>query len=324
MAAELSGSAGQAPAHVPFINCEELVRIYKIADLEVFALQGLDLQVEQGEMLAIIGNSGSGKSTLLNILGGIDQPTAGRVSVAGKDLLKLSRGQMLRYRRDDVGFVWQNPARNLIPYLTVLQNVELPMLLAGTPSAEGRRWATELVENVGLGHRKHHHLVELSMGEQQRVAIAIGLSNRPALLLADEPTGSVDNANAQSILDVFHRVNRDYGTSVLIVTHDVRVSSYVDRVVGIRDGKTSVEFLRQPAQLGPELEGEEGRAPEGKGAHQEFVMLDRAGRLQLPHEFVEALALKRRVRVVLEDDRVVVLPQETEGGSTDADGAEGR
>lgn len=311
MAAELKGMESQA-AHVSFINCEELVRIYKIADLEVFALQGLDLQVEAGEMLAIIGNSGSGKSTLLNILGGIDRPSAGRVSVGGKDLLKISRAQMLRYRRDDVGFVWQNPARNLIPYLTVLQNVELPMLLGGTPSGAGRKWATELVENVGLGHRKHHHLVELSMGEQQRVAIAIGLANRPALLLADEPTGSVDNANAQSILEVFHRVNRDYGTTITIVTHDVRVSSYVDRVVGIRDGKTSVEFLRQPAQVAGEGEFGPGLPGEDKAAHQEFVMLDRAGRLQLPHEFVEALSLKKRVRVVLEDDRIVVLPQESE------------
>ncbi len=305
---------GQSPGHVPFINCEELVRIYKIADLEVFALQGLDLQVEGGEMMAIIGNSGSGKSTLLNILGGIDRPTAGRVSVGGRDLLKLSRAQMLRYRRDEVGFVWQNPARNLIPYLTVLQNVELPMLLAGTPRAAGRRWATELVENVGLGHRKHHHLVELSMGEQQRVAIAISLGNRPALILADEPTGSVDNANAQAILEVFHRVNREYGTAIIVVTHDVRVSSYVDRVVGIRDGKTSVEFLREPAELSPEGD----QAQEGKGAHQEYVMLDRAGRLQLPAEFVEALGLKKRVRVVLEDDHVAVLPQET---AADADGA---
>jgi ABC-type lipoprotein export system ATPase subunit len=296
-----------APTHVPFINCEELVRIYKIADLEVFALQGLDLQVERGEMMAIIGNSGSGKSTLLNILGGIDRPTAGRVSVGGRDLLKMSRGQLLRYRRDEVGFVWQNPARNLVPYLTVLQNVELPMLLGGTPSALGRRWATELVENVGLGHRMHHHLTELSMGEQQRVAIAIALGNRPDLILADEPTGSVDNANAQAILEVFHRINREYGTTILIVTHDVRVSSYVDRVVGIRDGKTSVEFLREPARA---VADGASVGPEEKGAHQEYVMLDRAGRLQLPAEFVEALGLKRRVRVVLEEDRVAVLPQE--------------
>lgn len=301
---DLAGAAAAAP--LPFINCEEVVRIYKIADLEVFALQGLDLQVETGEMMAIIGNSGSGKSTLMNILGGIDRPTAGRVSVGGRDLLKMSRTQLLRYRRDEVGFVWQNPARNLIPYLTVLQNVELPMLLAGTPSGLGRRWATELVENVGLGHRKHHHLVELSMGEQQRVAIAIALGNKPDLILADEPTGSVDNANAKAILEVFHRVNQEYGTTILVVTHDVRVSSYVDRVVGIRDGKTSVEFLREPAALADG--GADGE--ESKGAHQEYVMLDRAGRLQLPAEFVEALGLKRRVRVVLEDDRVAVLPQE--------------
>ncbi len=303
-----------APVHLPFINCDEVVRIYKIADLEVFALQGLDLQVERGEMMAIIGNSGSGKSTLLNILGGIDRPTAGRVSVAGRDLLKATRTQLLRYRRDVVGFVWQNPARNLVPYLTVLQNVELPMLLAGTPSHDGRRWATELVQNVGLGHRMHHHLVELSMGEQQRVAIAIALANRPELVLADEPTGSVDNANAQAILEVFHRINREYRTTIIIVTHDVRVSSFVDRVVGIRDGKTSVEFLREPVSE-EQLDGE---GEQVKGAHQEYVMLDRAGRLQLPGEFVEALGLRKRVRVVLEDDRIVVLPQEAVGGEAPA------
>lgn len=308
-------SEGQDRSALPFVNCEELVRIYKVADLEVFALQGLDLQVDAGEMMAIIGNSGSGKSTLLNTLGGIDRPTAGRVSVGGKDLLKMSRSQLLRYRRDDVGFVWQNPARNLIPYLTVSQNVELPMLLSGTPSVAGRRWATELVEAVGLGHRRNHHMVQLSMGEQQRVSIAIGLANRPSLLLADEPTGSVDNANAQAILEVFQRINQEYRTTIIIVTHDVRVSSFVNRVVGIRDGKCSVEFLREPAAEGPA--GEAGQEP---AAHQEFVTLDRAGRLQLPHEFVEALALKRRVRVVLEDDRVVVLPQEVAAGETGAEG----
>ena len=237
MATNLDETDPQSGAVVPFVNCEELVRIYKIADLEVFALQGLDLQVERGEIMAIIGNSGSGKSTLLNILGGIDRPSAGRVSVGGKDLLKLSRSQMLRYRRDDVGFVWQNPGRNLISYLTVRQNVELPMLLAGTPSASGRRWAEELVEQVGLGHRMGHHLVELSMGEQQRVAIAIGLSNRPSLLLADEPTGSVDNANATAILDVFHRINREYRTSVIIVTHDPLVAQHAQRLIELEDGR---------------------------------------------------------------------------------------
>jgi ABC-type lipoprotein export system ATPase subunit len=284
----------------PFVNCEDVVRIYKVADLEVFALQGLDLQVDAGEMMAIIGNSGSGKSTLLNILGGIDRPTAGRVIVGGKDLVRLTRAQLLRYRRDEVGFVWQNPSRNLVPYLTVLENVQLPMLLAGQPGAASRRWALELLEAVGLSHRQAHRAAELSMGEQQRAAIAIGLANRPALLLADEPTGSVDNANAEAILQVFQRVNREYGTTIIIVTHDVRVSSFVNRVVGIRDGKTSVEFLRSAAS---------GQAGGADSTHQEYVMLDRAGRLQLPQEFIEALGLQRRVRLVLEDDRIVVLPQ---------------
>ena len=284
----------------PFVRCEELVRIYKVADLEVFALQGLDLEVARGELVAIVGNSGSGKSTLLNILGGLDRPTAGRVSVGGKDLLRLSGAEMLRYRRDDVGFVWQNPSRNLIQYLTVQQNVELPLLLAGRLDGAGRKWAAQLVDAVGLGHRRAHHVSELSMGEQQRAAIAIGLSNRPGLILADEPTGSVDNANAEAILDVFHRLKEDFGTTVIIVTHDPRVSTLVDRVVGIRDGKASMEFLRSS---GPVAAGAGERRE-----HDEYVMLDRAGRLQLPPQVLEELGDARRLRVSWEDGRVVLLP----------------
>ena len=312
MATSVEAAARPASAREPHVVCEELVRIYKIADLEVFALQGLDLQVGQGEIMAIVGNSGSGKTTLLNILGGVDRPTAGRVSVGGKDLLRLSAAQLLAYRRDDVGFVWQNPSRNLIAYLTVQQNVELPLLLAGRLNAEGRKWAADLVDTVGLSHRRHHHVMQLSMGEQQRAAIAIGLSNRPGLILADEPTGSVDDANAEAILEVIHRLSNEFGTTVIIVTHDTRVSRMVDRVVGIRDGRSSVEFLR----------GQSGAA-EGVGAaaeHQQYVMVDRAGRLQLPQEVLEAIGPRRRLRVGWEGDHVVLAPHKVAGGGSTSHG----
>ena len=171
----------------PMIYCENLVKLYKISDIEVMALQGLDLQVEEGEMLAIIGNSGSGKSTLMNIIGGLDRPTAGKIHINGQDLLKLSDKEMMHYMRETIGFVWQNTARNMVPYLNALDNVKLVMQMAGKLDVNR---ANMLLEIVGLSHRKKNKMHELSGGEQQRVAIAIALANNPKILLADEPTGA--------------------------------------------------------------------------------------------------------------------------------------
>ncbi|MGB4388100.1 MAG: ABC transporter ATP-binding protein, partial [Caldicoprobacterales bacterium] len=224
------------------IRCENLVKIYKTPDLEVIALQGLDLTVEPGEIMAIIGNSGSGKSTLLNMLGGLDRPSAGTLIVDNKDLLKLTDKQLVKYKRESVGFVWQNNARNLIPYLTALENVELPMVISGNAKRER---AMELLDMVGLSHRYNNKLSQLSGGEQQRVAIAIALANKPKLLLADEPTGAVDTKTADQILDVFREFNKRYGVTIVIVTHDRLLSRKVDRVVSISDGRTSSEFLRK-------------------------------------------------------------------------------
>jgi ABC-type lipoprotein export system ATPase subunit len=173
------------------VECDNLVKIYKTAESEVVALQGLDLEVEEGELMAIIGNSGSGKSTLLNMLGGLDRPSAGKLHINGEDILKYDDKQLREYMKSTVGFVWQNNARNLIPYLTVTQNIELPMILAGN-TANKRERVLELLDAVAMTHRKKSKLNQLSGGEQQRVAIAIALANNPKLLLADEPTGSVD------------------------------------------------------------------------------------------------------------------------------------
>jgi ABC-type lipoprotein export system ATPase subunit len=181
--------AAAAPQHA--ILCDNLVKIYKTADLEVVALQGLDLVVEPGELIAVVGASGSGKSTLQNILGGVDTPTAGRVEVAGTDLTFLTEHQRTQYRRKVVGFVWQQTARNLLPYLTAGENVALPMTLDGVGHGERERRVGELLELVGLADRADHRPDALSGGEQQREAVAIALANRPSQLVADETTGQL-------------------------------------------------------------------------------------------------------------------------------------
>jgi len=290
------------------IECDGLVKIYKASGLEVFALQGLDLRVERGELMAIIGNSGSGKSTLLNMLGGLDRPTAGHLSVDGKDMLKMSERELVKYKRQSVGFVWQNNARNLIPYLTALENVELPILLSGRRK---RLRALELLEAVGLTHRAKNKLHQLSGGEQQRVAIAIALANEPRLLLADEPTGSVDSRMADQILDLFRELNRTLGLTIVIVTHDPHLAKKVDRVVAIRDGKISSEMLRRKS-YGEELEELlRGAAPE-EDTHVEYAILDKAGRLQVPAGYLESIGVTHtnKVKVELADGKIILTPPE--------------
>ncbi len=243
------------------------MRIYKVADLEVVALQGLDLIVKRGEMLGIVGNSGSGKTTLMNILGGLDRPSAGKVTVDGVDLLGLSTGEMTLYQRKKVGFVWQQTSRNLIPYLTAQENIELPMTMAWVSSRQSKQdWSAELLNAVGLYERRTHRLEQLSGGEQQRVAIAVALANKPVLLLGDEPTGEVDSATAQGIMDTFRKLAKLIDLTIIIVTHDPRIAKQVDRVVAIRDGKISSEIVRQvnPAELEKPVElGLAGAIPSG-------------------------------------------------------------
>jgi ABC-type lipoprotein export system ATPase subunit/bifunctional DNA-binding transcriptional regulator/antitoxin component of YhaV-PrlF toxin-antitoxin module len=280
-----------------------LVKIYKIADLETVALQGLDLVVAPGELTGVVGPSGSGKSTLMNILGGLDRPSAGRVWVGGQDLLKMSSADLNRYRRSKVGFVWQQVSRNLVPYLTAQENVELPMTLAGSARKKRRR-AEELLEAVGLAERRHHRLAQMSGGEQQRVAIAVALANDPQLLLADEPTGEVDSATALVIYDTFKRLNREYGLTTLIVSHDPGIARHVNRVVAIQDGKMATETVRRSMSHG-ETEGE---AEEEEDIFHELVVLDSAGRLRVPKEYLEQFDIKGRVMLDLVEDGILISP----------------
>ena len=277
------------------IVCDNLVRIYQVEEIEVQALQGLDLLVEKGEMIAIIGASGSGKSTLLNVLSGLDVPTAGRARIAGWDLLRMSAADRLAYRRSVVGFVWQQTARNLLPYLSAAENVELPMSFAGVKAPERRQRTDELLGALGMGDKLNRRPGELSGGEQQRVAIAVALSNNPQVLFADEPTGELDSATGDDVFAALRSANTDLGATVVIVTHDAAVSSQVQRTVAIRDGRTASEVVRR-------TEVDEHGTP--SVVAREYAVLDRVGRLQLPADYRTSLGLRDRVRLELEKDHI--------------------
>ena len=287
------------------IECDNLVKIYKTEDIEVMALQGLDCKVKPGELMAIIGNSGSGKSTFLNMIGGLDRPTAGRLYVDGKDLFKFTEAELVQYKRHTVGFVWQNNARNLISYLTALQNVMMPMLF--TTETEKKQRAEHLLELVGMSHKKDSRLSQLSGGEQQRIAIAIALANNPKILLADEPTGSVDPKTAAYIFDTFKRLNRELGLTIVIVTHDMSVAGKVERVVSIRDGKISSERIMKSDYLD---RLQEASLFDGS-SHEEYAVLDRANRLQVPPEMLAQTGIDgNRVKMTVENGRIIITPPE--------------
>jgi putative ABC transport system ATP-binding protein len=289
------------------IACDRLVRIYQAERIEVQALQGLDLLVARGELTALVGVSGSGKSTLVNILAGLDAPTAGSVRVDGHDLAAMSARQRLAYRRHTVGFIWQQTSRNLLPYLTAAQNVDLPMKLAGSGGKTRHARTAELLEVLGVGHCARRRPDQMSGGEQQRVAIATAIANKPSLLLADEPTGELDSVTADSVFTALKTANTDLGVTVLIVTHDPEVSSKVRRVIAIRDGRTSTETLRRDDGDGSAL-----------GHAIEYAVLDRAGRLQLPRDMTEELGLRDRVRLELEPDHIGVWPDQRSNGRADS------
>ncbi|MBI4298991.1 MAG: ATP-binding cassette domain-containing protein [Chloroflexi bacterium] len=288
----------------PYVLCQDLFKIYKIADLEVVALRGLDLKVETGEIMGIVGASGSGKSTLLNILAGYDSPSAGNVTVGGRDLLNMTLREVMEYRRHEVGFIWQQTSRNLLPFLSALENVELPMMVTGLPTKERHGRALEILELVEMGHRIRHTPDKLSGGEQQRVAIAVALANRPPLLLADEPTGELDDYTAGQVLDLLGNVNREFGTTVIIVTHDPSVVRKVSRVVAIRDGKTSVELRRRVSFKPTESERQEEEVME------ELILVDGSGRVQIPKEFLDSLKIRERARMSMEDGKIALRPEE--------------
>ena len=293
----------------PLIVCDSLVKIYKTKEVEVLALQGLDLTVNRGELMAIIGKSGSGKSTLMNIVGGLEVPSAGRIIVDGQNLAEFTERQMVQYRKKQIGFVWQKSGRNLFPYLTSLENIEAPMLAIHKSAKKRREKAEELLALVGMEHKRDSYPAQMSGGEQQRVAIAVALANEPEILLADEPTGAVDTKTSSNIQDLFRKLNRELGLTIIIVTHDMKLAHKVDRVVMISDGKISTEkILKQhyrdmldQLEL-PDMTDE---------THEDYSVLVKAHRVQLSDDMLAAAGIDtNKVKVRIEDGRVVIEAEE--------------
>lgn len=284
------------------VKADGLVKIYKTKETEVLALQGLDMEVRKGELTALIGNSGSGKSTFLNMIGGIDRPSAGSLWVDGKNLFTMTEKQLADYKRETVGFVWQNNGRNMLPFLPVLENIMLPMNISGAKKKKEK--ALELLERVGLSAKRNSRMNMLSGGEQQRIAIAIALSNSPKLLLADEPTGSVDTKTANYIFDIFSELNAE-GQTILIVTHDVQLSKKVKRVVAIRDGKISSErVLKEGYQERVRESGIDWLAEESQD---EYAVLDRAHRLQIPQELLAEMGITdNKVKISGKNGEIII------------------
>lgn len=288
------------------IQCEELVKMYLSDGLKVMALQGLDLEIPKGDLLAIIGKSGSGKSTLLNMIGGLENPTTGRLLFEGRDLSLLQEREMVHYRKQTVGFVWQKSSRNLLPYMTVLENVEVPMYFERGKQKQKRERAKMLLEEMGMLAHADKFPAQLSGGEQQRVAIAVALANEPKLLLADEPTGAVDSKTSDQIFQLFRKLNRELGITIVIVTHDLGLADKVNRVILISDGKISTEKIRR--------EVVSDWSADGGNEQEEYVVLDRAHRLQLSEEVLEQAGIStNKVQVVVEDGKVVITPQKEKG-----------
>ncbi|HKP99021.1 MAG TPA: ABC transporter ATP-binding protein [Actinomycetes bacterium] len=279
------------PARPSLVACQDLFQIYRLGGHEVVALQGVDLDVARGELLALLGPSGAGKSTLLSLLGGLERPSAGRVWVDGQDLARLPEAALTAFRRRQVGFVVQTPARNLLPYASATQNLELPMRLAGVPPARRRERTRALLAATGLQDLGGRPVRALSGGEQQRLAVAVAVANEPPLLLADEPTSQLDRANVARVLELLRALRDQTGTTVVMVTHDPEAAGAMDRTVSIRGGRVGAE---------------------GRGGV-EYAVVGPTGLVQLPADALEVLPPGARALVEVGDGPVLLHPVEPPG-----------
>ena len=306
---EVSEAAGTDTDSVEsdnIIDCDSLVKIYKTDEVEVMALQGLELTIKKGELMAVIGKSGSGKSTLLNMIGGLERPTAGKLYVDGKDLFAMTDKELVEYRKHTVGFVWQKNSRNLLPYMTALENVQVPMYFDKDNKADREKKAYDLLCKVGLKEKVNSYPSQMSGGEQQRVAIAIALANDPKILLADEPTGAVDSKTSDMIQDLFRKLNEELGITVIIVTHDISLANKVSRVVMIADGKISTEKIMKE-DYRKRINDMEGVSFNGSDSHEEYSVLDKAHRVQISDDILEAAGIDtNKVKIQVVDGKVVI------------------
>jgi putative ABC transport system ATP-binding protein len=280
-----------------YIDCKRLVKAYKIDRHEILALRGIEFTMEKGEAVAIIGPSGAGKSSLLNLLGGLDTPTAGQLHVDGLDLLELKGKKLADYRLKRVGFLWQAIERNLFAHRSALRNVTLPMMLAGIPFWERTRRAKELLEAVGLRDQMYKRPSQLSGGQQQRVALAVALANRPDLLLADEPTGALDRTSSRQVMELIQELRLRYGLTVLMVTHDMEIAAYADRVLTLRDGA-----------LGQDISHPE----------EDALKIDESGRIRLPDAVQSHLSEAPRIAVEIRPEGVLLRPEAEQTDDTGA------
>jgi ABC-type lipoprotein export system ATPase subunit len=269
----------------PLVRCENVIKIHKQGALEAVALQGIDLEVSRGEFVAIVGRSGSGKSTLLQILGGMDSPSAGKVEVAGTDLTSPLGVDIGHHFRRNVGFLWQDFTRNLVPYLRSTQNVELPMLLAGVGRSRRRRRVEALLEVVDLSNRAFAKMKVLSGGEQQRLALCVALSLGPRLLLADEPTGELDTERSLQVYQLLRTLCSEGGLTVVAVTHDVGLARRADRVMHLADGKFRLDSRVR------------GRS---------VVAIDAGGRVDLPRELLAEAMISDRAAARVVDEGILL------------------
>lgn len=272
-----------------FIECKQIVKAYQITGHEVVALKGIDFTMERGEMVAIIGPSGAGKSSLLNLLGGLDKPTAGQLTVNGENLLELKGRTLAAYRLHKVGFLWQQVERNLLGHRNALTNVTLPMMLASVGWRERRQRAIELLEAVGLKEQMRQYPAQLSGGQQQRVAIAVALANRPQLLLADEPTGALDRTTAMQVMSLIDDLRQRFNLTILMVTHDLEVAARADRVLTLRDGALGQDFTGH--------------------ADDDALKFDDAGRIRLPDAVKTHLTSAAQIAVEIRPEGVLLRPE---------------
>jgi ABC-type lipoprotein export system ATPase subunit len=271
-----------------YINCKQVVKAFRVNSHEIVALRGIDFEMQKGEWVTIIGPSGAGKTTMLNLLGGLDSPTAGQLNVDGIDLLSMKPRALADYRLRRVGFLWQQTSRNLLPHRSALRNVTLPMMMAGIPPWKRTARARELLHAVGLHDQVRKRPASMSGGQQQRVALAVALANQPPLLLADEPTGALDRKSAEQVIDLLKELRQEFHLTILMVSHDMEIARFADRVLTLRDGALGQDLTR---------------------GVEETPTLDESGRIKLPEAVRASLRIAPRIAVEIRPEGVLLRPE---------------